>query len=263
MNLYIFLILFLLILSSFIYSYFRRRFYKAQFEETTEISQTSETSQSKTSRIQRRIVKHQFAKQSGSGVYEIWEIHNVLSEDECKELIQFALAKGLEESTVWNHTSQGNASEKHHRKSQQTWLKNTEHLLAEKISKISEELTGIDMSHQELLQVARYDTHGMFNDHYDACDSESNPENCAKMNQGCGQRKTTLLLYLNDDFEGGETEFVGVPFKCVPKIGKGLLFWNVDDNDILIKESKHRGNQVLTGYKWIANKWSHSKPWVK
>ncbi len=204
-----------------------------------------------------KIQKHPF------GNYEIWEIDNLLTNSECEELIRYATSKGLEESSVWNHTAQGNEKETDHRRSHQTWLKNEEHEVAAKLSRISEEITGVPMENQEQLQVARYDIHGMFNDHYDACDSVLNPENCEKMNRGCGQRRTTLLVYLNDDFEGGETEFVLVPFKCKPKTGKAILFWNVDEHDILIKEAKHRGNQVLKGNKWIANKWSHSKPWIE
>ena len=57
----------------------------------------------------------------------------------------------------------------------------------------------------------------------------------------------TLLVYLNDDFEGGETVFFDLNFKqtrtVVPKRGKALMF----DIDLW-----HKGNEVTKGQKyWI------------
>jgi prolyl 4-hydroxylase len=57
----------------------------------------------------------------------------------------------------------------------------------------------------------------------------------------------TLLIYLNDNFNGGETEFYDDNFnsilKIIPKKGKALLF----DIDMW-----HKGNQLIHGEKyWI------------
>lgn len=57
----------------------------------------------------------------------------------------------------------------------------------------------------------------------------------------------TLLIYLNDDFEGGETIFYDDYFKeikrIIPKKGMALIF----DIDLW-----HKANKVKTGYKyWI------------
>ena len=59
--------------------------------------------------------------------------------------------------------------------------------------------------------------------------------------------KYTLLIYLNDNFEGGETKFYDDDFKLIkivsPKKGKGLLF------DINLF---HQGETVVSGNKyWI------------
>jgi hypothetical protein len=37
------------------------------------------------------------------------------------------------------------------------------------------------------------------------------------------------------------------------------LFWSTDQHDNLLTESKHRGNRVEQGEKWIATVWSHGK----
>ncbi len=124
-------------------------------------------------------------------------------------------------------------------------------------------LTGIDASHQEALQVAVYEPRGMFVEHYDACPTMAeDPDNCDRMNQGAGQRRATLLVYLNDGFAGGETEFVKIGLKIRPERGKGILFWDTDGDENIIASSMHRGNPVLSGEKWIATKWTHKRPWV-
>lgn len=203
-----------------------------------------------------RIVKHRFKEG-----YQVWEIYNLLSPTECKELMQYAERKGLENSYVWSYEGESqNVLDTSHRKSKQAWIQDQEHPVAMKLAKLSEEITGIPQSHQEHTQVARYDLMGKFNDHYDACEYKD-PEYCAKMNNNAGERRTTMLVYLNTDFKGGETEFPLIGFKSTPVVGKAILFWNVDENDKILHLSKHRGNQVLGGNKWIATKWSHSKPY--
>jgi hypothetical protein len=56
-----------------------------------------------------------------------------------------------------------------------------------------------------------------------------------------------LIIYLNDDFEGGETEFPELKLKIKPVKGKGILFHNTDDNQVIHKKSIHKGNEVLGG----------------
>jgi prolyl 4-hydroxylase len=196
-------------------------------------------------------------KQHIYGNYIVYEIYNILSPQECKYMIQAAKNKGLEESMVWNFDKEnGNILNKDHRKSKQTWLSDSENEIAQKISDISEYITKIPKQNQEMLQIAMYEPLGKFNDHFDACNYDD-IEYCNKMNHNSGERRTTLLIYLNNDFEGGETEFVNLGLKIIPEPGKGILFWNTYDDESIIQESKHRGNQVLKGEKWICTKWTH------
>ena len=197
----------------------------------------------------------------GRDGYKIFEMRNVLTAAECASLIEHAKRKGLSRSEVVSHDNDtGTALDETTRKSRQTWLSDDEHPAAKKMAAVSADLTGISASHQESLQVAMYAPRGMFTEHYDACVSDD-PSDCAKMNKGSGQRRATLLVYLNDDFTGGETEFVNVGKKIHPETGKGILFWNTRDDESLIPDSKHRGNPVLTGEKWIATKWTHQHTW--
>ncbi len=60
-----------------------------------------------------------------------------------------------------------------------------------------------------------------------------------------GRRRLALIFYLNDDFEGGATEFVYQRLNYQPKAGSLLMFppyWT----------HVHRGRQVTAGTKYIA-----------
>ena len=68
----------------------------------------------------------------------------------------------------------------------------------------------------EPLQVLRYRPGQEYRPHFDAIGDEDN------------QRVLTFLVYLNEDYEGGETEFIATGFKVKGKKGDGLLFRNAD-----------------------------------
>ncbi|WP_241485960.1 2OG-Fe(II) oxygenase [Chryseobacterium angstadtii] len=51
----------------------------------------------------------------------------------------------------------------------------------------------------------------------------------------------TFLIYLNDDFEGGETEFEGL-FTVAPKKGSALVFYH---------PLRHEGKVLVSGFKYV------------
>jgi len=191
--------------------------------------------------------------------YDILEIHDLLTSDECDELIDISLKHGLIDSGVWNMDSSITIDE-NHRNSSQVWLDNNINLV-NKIKRLSEKYSGFSTNTQESLQVVKYNIGGKFNSHYDACISGKQSINCKNMNGISGQRRTTFMIYLNDDYTGGETEFIYLNKKIQPKKGKAILFKNTDENENIIYQSYHRGNPVISGNKWICTVWSHSKPY--
>ena len=61
-------------------------------------------------------------------------------------------------------------------------------------------------------------------------------------------RIITWMLYLNDDFEGGETEFLYQKLRIQPKRGR-LLIWPAAYTHV------HRGGLVLKGSKFVMTGW--------
>ena len=66
---------------------------------------------------------------------------------------------------------------------------------------------------------------------------------------------------MNDNFTGGETEFPKRNIQAKPKIGKAVLFFNLnDDNTNRRDKSFHAGLPPNTGEKWMCNKWIRMNP---
>jgi prolyl 4-hydroxylase len=73
------------------------------------------------------------------------------------------------------------------------------------------------------------------------------------------QRSLTLLIYLNEDFEGGETIFPKVGLRFRGRLGEALLFRNVASGqpDPL---AVHIGMPVTAGIKYLASRWIRERP---
>jgi len=114
-------------------------------------------------------------------------------------------------------------------------------------------IIGIDKDHFEQLQVVRYQPGQLYKEHWDACYEE---EKCQEFLKKGGNRYATFLLYLNDDFEDGETYFPLRDKKIIPEKGKAALFFNLDENNIdKLENSKHAGLPPKSGIKWMCNVW--------
>ncbi|CAN1315189.1 Probable prolyl 4-hydroxylase 3 [Linum perenne] len=127
----------------------------------------------------------------------------------------------------------------------------------------------IPADHGEGLQILHYEIGQKYEPHFDYFLDEFNTKNG-------GQRTATLLMYLSDVEEGGETVFPSakanassVPWwnelsECgkkglslKPKRGNALLFWSTRPDASLDPTSLHGSCPVIIGNKWSATKWMH------
>ncbi|MES2562638.1 MAG: 2OG-Fe(II) oxygenase [Pseudomonadota bacterium] len=75
-----------------------------------------------------------------------------------------------------------------------------------------------------------------------------------------GQRIKTCLVYLNDDLEGGETEFPRLSIRFRGRTGEALIFDNVTASGAGDMKTMHAGLPPTRGEKWLLSQWMRSKP---
>ncbi|HEX8261482.1 MAG TPA: 2OG-Fe(II) oxygenase [Allosphingosinicella sp.] len=105
----------------------------------------------------------------------------------------------------------------------------------------------------EPAQIMHYSVGQEFRPHHDYLDpgQPGDREQIARL----GQRIATFLLYLNDDYEGGETEFLKTGFRYRGGKGDALLFANVDAGRAPDPLTTHAGRPPTRGEKWILSQW--------
>ena len=74
------------------------------------------------------------------------------------------------------------------------------------------------------------------------------------------QRVKTVLVYLNDDFTGGETVFPDRDVTVRPVAGDALIFTNTLPDGRPDPRARHAGQPVTKGVKWLATRWIRTFP---
>jgi hypothetical protein len=69
------------------------------------------------------------------------------------------------------------------------------------------------------------------------------------------QRVLTFLLYLNDDYEGGETCFPRISWQHKGRKGNAMFFWNVNADGHPDPKTFHEGSAPTKGEKWVLSQW--------
>lgn len=117
---------------------------------------------------------------------------------------------------------------------------------------------GFDVARAEPLNVLAYAPGEEYRPHFDWF----NPEWPAHQHDlsRYGQRVLTALIYLNEDFRGGETLFLATKYAFKGRTGDLIVFRNVDAAGAPDKSSLHAGRPVNAGEKWIVSQWVCDKP---
>jgi len=119
-------------------------------------------------------------------------------------------------------------------------------------SRISRALR-IPLAAFELTQFLHYQPGQEFRLHHDYLDP-SNPEHRKHLDTH-GQRIATFLIYLNEQFEGGETDFPKAGVRFRGKTGDAIFWANVGPDGGPDLASVHTGRPPLSGEKWILSQW--------
>ncbi len=109
-------------------------------------------------------------------------------------------------------------------------------------------LTQTHLEGFESIHVFHYGVGEEFQPHLDATLDADAADYSVRYGAG-HQRVLTFLLALNDDFDGGETDFPVIGVRWKPRRGRGLFFWNVDPDGAIEHSTIHAGRPITRGEK--------------
>lgn len=108
-------------------------------------------------------------------------------------------------------------------------------------------VSGTAAEQGEPLQILRYRVGGEYKPHYDSIPGADNP------------RALTLLVWLNEAYDGGETWFNTPQLALKGQAGDAVLFRNVGADGARDPLSAHAGLPVTAGEKFLASKWIRAR----
>ena len=101
-----------------------------------------------------------------------------------------------------------------------------------------------EISHRETYKICKYagENSGKFGKHRDTIFPHLH-------------RRYAMTLVLNDDYEGGRTEFPNLNKEYKLKKGDALFFHTLNNYECMTKKALHGGKPVESGEKWVCNLW--------
>lgn len=183
------------------------------------------------------------------------EIKNFLTKEECDYLISL-IDKNNTPSMV---VSEGVERDKYDasRTSSTCNLPTNDPKVYEIHQRIADKL-GLDLNKGESLQGQKYEPGQYFKPHNDWFGPGAGySKHCLYS----GNRTNTFMIYLNDNFEGGGTDFPKKGKTVQPELGKAVTWTNLDENGKGDHSSMHEGMSVVSGTKYIITSWWRENIW--
>ena len=161
----------------------------------------------------------------------LYSIDDVLTSDECKKYMD-----------LFNDPKKVELINDKHRKYYRVQFQDKElanHLYEMVKSYIPKKIKNISVGMNSFIRLSKYEPGQFFGIHKDGINFDH--ENKKNMSYA------TLNIFLNDDFEGGETLFYQndkktLTMRCKPKSGRGSFFYS---------QQFHEGAKLIKGYKYL------------
>lgn len=188
-------------------------------------------------------------------MYPVFEISDppivvancLLTVDECTQLMRAAEGRFAPGLTV----NMDDGSDRMHdgRVCDGMYFKKGENFFIESVERKLAKFAGVCQDRLENLQILKYERGGKYDPHFDFFDPEC-PATSKLMERG-GQRVSTIIVYLREPFQGGDTVFPKLNLNIHPSVGMGVWFGypNLEANTL------HGGDPVTAGEKWILTTW--------
>jgi len=178
--------------------------------------------------------------------------HKILSEEECKHIIDLGKEKVTRSEVVVKVGEKGVHSG---RTSYGVFMDGKNDPVMQKLTALIAEWTQLPAQNGEPYYLLRYEVGQEYKPHNDFF---ARDDAGSRYIGTAGQRIATVLTYLCSPDEGGETIFPnadGGLVKVNATAGDAVLFWSATPEGVEDPKSLHGGNPVIKGTKWALTKW--------
>ncbi|KAG7394621.1 hypothetical protein PHYBOEH_004953 [Phytophthora boehmeriae] len=206
----------------------------------------------------------------------VFSVEEFLRDDEIDVILDLSMPH-LAPSGVTLQDGHENRPATDWRTSTTYWLESSSHRTVQDIDRRTADLVKVPISHQESVQVLRYEKTQHYDQHLDyfAVDRHRNsPDVLKQIEYGHKNRMITVFWYMSDVVKGGHTNFAragGLPpppsnkgctqgISVAPKKRKVVVFYSMLPNGEGDPTSLHAGCPVEEGIKFSGNKWVWNKP---
>ena len=176
---------------------------------------------------------------------EIYGVEDFLTQYECEEIIEI-IKSNLKPSKLSSQES-----DQFFRTSKTCEFDGLKNKIIRSLDKRICELIGIPNNFSEPMQGQFYDVNEEFKPHTDYFEKDELLIHGNKM----GQRTYTVMIYLNNVEKGGETNFLKLGQVIKPKIGKAIVWNNLNNDGSPNIYSIHHAQPIKRGFKAIITKW--------
>ncbi len=170
---------------------------------------------------------------------------NVLSDEECDALISLSKDR-IQRSKIGSMREEDDL-----RTSSSMFFEEGESDVVTRIEKRISHIMNIPIEHGDGLQILNYKPGQEYKAHFDFFSSTSKAAS--------NPRISTLVMYLNDVEQGGETFFPELKLSISPQKGMAVYFEYFYDDQALNDLTLHGGAPVIVGDKWAATQWMRRK----
>lgn len=175
-----------------------------------------------------------------------FELKNIITERESNDLINYCLD---------NKTDNGKTTGIYVNNTNDLvcWIPKTNPIIKPLIDKMAK-MFKTPFEHAENVRITRYFPNQSFKDRYDSCCDDN--AKCRNFMKSGGHRIISILVYLTDDYIGGETYFHNIGLKFKPKKGDGIVFYPIDpESNKCHPALAYSGLPIESGIKWTINVW--------
>jgi len=198
------------------------------------------------------VIERQGMANSDSGYIHPEIINNFITSRQNHEIMEYAKPLFKDSLIGGGSIQQKDLSV---RNSQTAWVPRDNKTAKEIITKVCN-MYNLPFENAEDLQVVKYEKGNYYREHHDSFPFYE-PD---FLSQG-GHRVITALIYLNDNFEEGETRFVALDKNIKPQNNGAILFHPLDlDNKKCHPKALHAGLPIKSGTKYVANVWIREGP---